>query len=734
MLISIIMPYYKGIHFLRDALESLKNSLSGCTVPEVSFELIVVVDDGNAKKNESVSGFHAGGCETHTGQTYREEAITLLDEYKILFGERFTVNVIHVNGRYNVAMLRNEGLSASAGDYIYFMDSDDYILRDTLQAMAEAVRMGLNDIITGPIEETMFKYSTYTADNGHEDNVGSAGAGCRESGGLSHRGRKNGRDAGRVPENEGGIKDIRHSDRFLAAENMCRFNLTILNSLIKRDYIMKVYGDGQLLEFDAENELYCDMAYTAALYGNTDNVCFLDKMKYIKRIHNDSIQFPAVDQLKVKNRNEIFIKSLDGAVAASGRDDLIAGVVKKIKKDRAASKRKHRLKRIRNFFVRPTFLFRMIEKYLFRRLPMRCNWIVFESFLGKNYSDSCKYIYQYLQKEYGGKYRYIWVINDKKTDIPGNVTKVKYLGLRWFYYTSRAGYYVNNMRQPVWLHRRDGSVLLETWHGTPLKRLVFDMDDIHAATPQYKMDVFAQSRKWTYLISDNPFSTKVFESCFLFPQDRIIETGYPRNDILYAPDREEHAARIKERLSIPQDKKVILYAPTWRDDEYYGPGRYQFALKLDLKKMRDMFGEDYVILIRTHYFIADAVDTAGLEGFAVNVSRYDDIAELYLISDICITDYSSVFFDYANLKRPILFYVYDFDKYRDKLRGFYIDMETELPGPLLYNERELFEALRNIDTIKNDYEAIYNEFYDRFCCIDDGHASERVADIVFNRT
>ena len=195
---------------------------------------------------------------------------------------------------------------------------------------------------------------------------------------------------------------------------------------------------------------------------------------------------------------------------------------------------------------------------------------------------------------------------------------------------------------------------------------------------------------------------------------------------------QEQADVIKKRLSIPQDKKVILYAPTWRDDEYYGPGRYQFALKLDLNKMRDMFGDRYVILIRTHYFIADAVDTAGLDGFAVNVSRYDDIAELYLISDICITDYSSVFFDFANLKRPILFYVYDFDKYRDTLRGFYIDMETELPGPLLYNEQELFGALMNIDAVKNDYEDRYNEFYDRFCCMDDGHAAERVANIVFN--
>lgn len=706
MLISIIMPYYKGIHFLRDAMESLKHSLSGCVASEVSFELIAVLDDGNFKNEDEMYGLHIsemGGC-----HGYREEALALLDEYRNAFKGRMDVKAIPVSGKYTVAMLRNEGLRAAAGGYIYFMDSDDYIPGDTLKVMAEAAGTGLYDIITGPIEETMFKYST-----------------CMKNYRIDSAARRDG-----VLEKG---KAVCGNGRLMAAENMCRFNLTVLNSLIRRDYIMKAHSDGSMLEFDAENILYCDMAYTAALYGNTDNVCFIDNMKYMKRKHNDAVQFPSVDQLKVKDRNEIFLKSLDSALSASGRDGFVAGVVRKIKKNRASGKRRRRLKRIRNFFTKPTYFFRMIDKYVFRHLPMRRDWIVFESFLGKSYSDSCKYIYQYLHKEYGGRYKYIWVVNDKETDIPGNATKVRRLGIRWFYYISRAGYYVNNMRQPVWLHRREGSVMLETWHGTPLKRLVFDMDDVHSATPQYKMDVYVQSRKWTYLISDNPFSTKIFESCFLFPKDRIIESGYPRNDILYAPDREERAAGIKERLAIPGDKKVILYAPTWRDDEYYGPGRYQFALKLDLHKMKELFGDRYVILIRTHYFIADAVDTGGLGGFAVNVSRYGDIAELYLISDICITDYSSVFFDYANLRRPILFYVYDFGKYRDELRGFYIDMETELPGPLLYNEQEVFDALLHIDDIINEYGARYNEFYNRFCCIDDGHATERVVNAVFGQ-
>ena len=112
----------------------------------------------------------------------------------------------------------------------------------------------------------------------------------------------------------------------------------------------------------------------------------------------------------------------------------------------------------------------------------------------------------------------------------------------------------------------------------------------------------------------------------------------------------------------------------------------------------------------------------------INLSSYDDISEIYLISDICITDYSSVFFDYANLKRPILFYTYDFDKYKNQLRGFYIDMNAEVPGPLLYTSEQVVQAIEDIDEITEEYKERYDQFYDRFCCYDDGHASEHVAE------
>jgi len=150
-----------------------------------------------------------------------------------------------------------------------------------------------------------------------------------------------------------------------------------------------------------------------------------------------------------------------------------------------------------------------------------------------------------------------------------------------------------------------------------------------------------------------------------------------------------------------------------------------------LDRLKKEFSDEYVVLLRMHYWIVDQLDLSKYPGFVYNGSDYDDITELYMISDICMTDYSSVFFDYANLKRPILYYMYDLEKYRDVLRGFYLDVEKELPGPILQTNDEVVEAIKNIDKVTEEYKDKYAEFYDRFCCIDDGHAAERVVKAVF---
>lgn len=390
-------------------------------------------------------------------------------------------------------------------------------------------------------------------------------------------------------------------------------------------------------------------------------------------------------------------------------------------------------KKIKGIIGKPIKRWMVLEKLFFRKLPIRKDWVFLESFFGKSYSDSPKYLYEKLYDMYGDKYRFIWCLDKRPHEMKGNPTVCRRQSLRYVYYITRAKYIICNTRQPIWYRKREGAVFLETWHGTPLKKLAFDLDDIHAASQDHKTKFFTQSRDWDYLISANRFSTDVFERAFCYPREKIIETGYPRNDILYSDHADEIREDVRAEFGIPDGRRVILYAPTYRDDQFYGKGEYKFSLQMDLQRMRTEFSQEYVILLRTHYHIADAVDLTGLEDFVYQASNYSDVSKLYLASDICITDYSSVFFDFGNLKRPILFFVYDYENYRNELRGMYIDMERELPGPIVRTNDELIDALHHIDQISKQYEERYDTFYEKFCHVDDGGASERTIRAVFGK-
>jgi len=131
-----------------------------------------------------------------------------------------------------------------------------------------------------------------------------------------------------------------------------------------------------------------------------------------------------------------------------------------------------------------------------------------------------------------------------------------------------------------------------------------------------------------------------------------------------------------------------------------------------------------------HYLIANALNLEGYEDFAIDVSNYDDISELYLISDTLITDYSSVMFDFGILKRPQFFFAYDIDKYDKGLRGFYMNYKNDLPGPIYTDPFELAGGLKQIDQVSNEYKSNINEFYDRFCSIENGKASEYIGELI----
>jgi len=415
---------------------------------------------------------------------------------------------------------------------------------------------------------------------------------------------------------------------------------------------------------------------------------------------------------------------------------------------------------------------KVVYRQLCRRNPVDPKVVVFEAYSGRAYACSPRALYQaMLADERFADYEFIWVFLTPQSaalaeagfevadlEQPSAAKRIRepldlLMGrqaldelkraklVRWGsreYMRSyaRAGTWISNFVVPPYLWPREGQVFLETWHGTPLKQLgcdisaggnvMYEVRDIH---DRYRRE----GRRLTYLISPSAFATDKFATAFELVAtgrtDAIIEEGYPRNDALVTSTPEQ-VAEIRRRLDIPEGKRVILYAPTWRDDQHQTGLGYTFETGVDFDRLRTELGDDTVVLFRAHYFIASRFDFARYDGFVRDVSRIGDINDLYLVSDVLVTDYSSVAFDFANLERPIVYYMYDLESYTGNLRGFYLTLD-ELPGPVARTEDELSEALHRAGRPDPEIARRYGAFNARFNYLDDGHASERVLARVF---
>ncbi|WP_411079019.1 CDP-glycerol glycerophosphotransferase family protein [Streptomyces sp. cmx-18-6] len=355
--------------------------------------------------------------------------------------------------------------------------------------------------------------------------------------------------------------------------------------------------------------------------------------------------------------------------------------------------------------------------------PLR-DQVFYLSYNGKQYSDSPRAMHEELLSR-GSSLKHLWAVRDGQVVLPPTAEPVRMWGTEWYEALASSRYIVTNGHLPEWVKRRPGQVIVQTWHGTMLKKIGHDIETLYFDR-EYQNRLTLEAKEWSLVVSSNRFSTPILKRAFSFDGE-ILEAGYPRNDYLYSPDQDQIVKKVKETLGLPTGKKVVLYAPTWRDDQSHSAGQYLFDLRLDLEDARRRLGEDHVLLIRRHSNVVDAVPGAG-NGFVWDVSEYPDIAELYLAADLMITDYSSVMFDYAHLKRPMLFFTYDLEHYRDTLRGFYFDFEKDSPGPLIPTSEELVSAIRDIDKVSAEYQERFDRFHHLFCDLDDGHASGRVVD------
>ena len=381
---------------------------------------------------------------------------------------------------------------------------------------------------------------------------------------------------------------------------------------------------------------------------------------------------------------------------------------------------------------------RIIYKRCCKKNEIDEKMIIFESFMGRTYSDNPRAIYEEMLKDDKYKdFRFIWAFKKpmEKNDIEqlSRATIIKYNSLDYYKYYSKAKYFVSNSRIPEAIKPREGQVYIQTWHGTPLKRLGYDLtteggnalNSLKDMQNKYKAD----AERYSYLLAPSKFCTEKFTSCFNLkennPNCNIIEEGYPRNDFL-SNYTQKDIENIKNELNINNigNKKIILYAPTWRDNQHTSGVGYTYKVDVDFDLLQKELGNEYIILFRAHYFVANSFDFEKYKGFIYDVSHYESINDLYVIADMLITDYSSVFFDYAILKRPIIFYMYDLKAYQEDIRGFYIDLK-ELPGNIVENEKDLIIEINNM---KNNfkYDERYQKFHDKFNSLEDGESTKRV--------
>ena len=406
-------------------------------------------------------------------------------------------------------------------------------------------------------------------------------------------------------------------------------------------------------------------------------------------------------------------------------------------------------KYIKQFLI---FLYR----YMVRVFPLEPQKVMFMSNMGRNYSGNVRAIFEKMKEDARfSKHKKIWAFNGDffanvkkygKTMLPKGCKIVRYGGIRYYYHMATSGIWIFDTRQEPYLIKRKGNIYFQTWHGTPLKKLGLDIEEMKMAgedrtVRDYRISFLEESAKWDYLLVQNDFSETVLPKCFGF-RNKIVKAGYPRNDVLAG----------QTHINSGKRKKVLLYAPTWRDNEYLGGGFYKCPSRPDFKKLEKELGRDFVIIVKLHYLVklkkGDIPEECIKSGFVRVLGNEKDIMELYLKADGLITDYSSVFFDYSILERPMFFFCYDLEEYRDELRGFYLDFEKVAPGPISTSEDELVRDIRQVfdgftpdkngsmtdKNHENGYEEGWlrrlREFKKWFNEYDDGHASERVLDVI----
>ncbi|MFI0367193.1 CDP-glycerol glycerophosphotransferase family protein [Actinomadura sp. 1N219] len=363
-----------------------------------------------------------------------------------------------------------------------------------------------------------------------------------------------------------------------------------------------------------------------------------------------------------------------------------------------------------------------------RKLPIDENLAVFAAYWYRGYACNPAAIYEKV-RELAPHINPVWVVKPgARSAMPDGVEYVVTGSADYYRTLARAKYFVNNVNFPDFYVKRPEQVHLMTQHGTPLKKMGLDQMEypVGANDMDFKA-LIKRSDRWDFLVSSNPLSTEAWQRGFPCGYE-MLEIGYPRNDrLVTAGNDAELRARLRDELAVPDGATAILYAPTHRDYQR------RYSPMFDIGRVMEQLGDDHVLLLRAHYYYKIknmAADMGWPEDRVIDVSRHPSVEDLMIASDVLLTDYSSVMFDYANLDKPIVIYANDWETYR-LTRGVNFDLTETPPGVVATTEDELVDAFVSRAAWSDAAAKDRADFKARFCPWDDGHAAERAVRRMF---
>ncbi|NGO10922.1 bifunctional glycosyltransferase family 2 protein/CDP-glycerol:glycerophosphate glycerophosphotransferase [Streptomyces sp. HC44] len=363
---------------------------------------------------------------------------------------------------------------------------------------------------------------------------------------------------------------------------------------------------------------------------------------------------------------------------------------------------------------------------VFSRLPVKKGLVVFESHLGRQYSDSPRAIYEEMRRQ-GLEFEAVWSYAGSPEGFPSDATLVRRWSLPYLKALAQAEFWVDNQSYPLKLTKRPRTTYIQTWHGSALKRMGFDEPEWKLRSRPQQEDQQRTLDRFDRFLIRSEHDVRTLAHAFRLKEKTLLRVGYPRNDALVRARLEPGRPSLAAELGIPENKKVLLYAPTFR-----GRGKGRFELPFDVERFADTFGDRYVLLVRSHY-LDHVVLPPSVRGRVIDVSAHHDVTPLLALADGLITDYSSVMFDYALLDRPMFFFAYDYEEYVYGGRGTYFDLLEHAPGPVVRNEDELHAALGSLEKQVVRYAEARERFVSDFGEYDKGNAAQSVVDQFFSQ-